>query len=163
MIRSIVVLSALCLFSSFAGAQAQSTASSASAPGPRDALRVLFVGQDPNNLKVMFSDMAKKRTHQLYRERTSAWESLLRYHFKNVTVVHGEDYRVEMSDEVDVTIFDVPPKELTSAKRGKDPVTGEPTYQAATYLPESFDRPAIMIGANAPRIGEPLGLKLDWL
>ncbi|MFT4511494.1 MAG: hypothetical protein ACI89X_004157 [Planctomycetota bacterium] len=162
MTRFSAVLTALLLSASFAGAQAPA-ASLTPASAAREDLRVLFVGQDPANLKVMFSDMAVERTHQLHRERTAAWESLLRYHFKNVTVVHGEDYRVAMSDDVDVTVFDVPPKTLTAAERGVDPDTGKPTYQSATYLPESFDRPAIMIGASAPRIGEPLGLKLDWL
>ena len=184
MIRFPSVFSALLLCATFVGAQApaatapaatapdatapaatapDATAAAATATDGRTDLRVLFVGQDPAALKVMFSNMAVERTRKLYRERTPAWEALLRYHFKNVTVVYGDDYRVEMSDAADVTIFDVPPKALSEAKRGTDPVTGEPTYQAATYLPESFDRPAIMIAANAPRIGEPLGLKLDWL
>lgn len=171
MTRLTAVLSALLLSASFAGAQAPaasssspvSLASASPASAAREDLHVLFVGQDPADLKIMFSSMAVPRTRQLYRERTAAWESLLRYHFEHVTVVHGEDYRVEMSDDVDVTIFDVPPKALTAVKRGTDPDTGKSTYQAATYLPESFDRPAIMISASAPRIGEPLGLKLDWL
>ncbi|MFT4842063.1 MAG: hypothetical protein ACJA0V_001995 [Planctomycetota bacterium] len=176
MTRLTAVLSALLLSASFAGAQAPAASSSSPAnlalaslesaspaSAAREDLRVLFVGQDATDLKIMFSSMAVPRTRQLYRERTAAWESLLRYHFEHVTVVHGEDYRVEMSDDVDVTIFDVPPKALTAVKRGTDPDTGKSTYQAATYLPESFDRPAIMISASAPRIGEPLGLKLDWL
>lgn len=161
MIRFVAASMALVLLLGFASGQSAGAPSSSQA-GATD-LRVLFVGQDPENLKVMFSDMAVPRTHQLYRERTAAWEALLRYHFAHVTVVHGEEYRVEMSDAVDVTIFDVPPKELTKAQRGKDSVTGKSFYKAASYLPESFDRPAILIGANAPRIGEPIGLKLDWL
>jgi len=151
----------LCI--TFLAAQEQPPAATAATETPREPLRVLLVGHDPAAPKIMFSDMAVARTEQLYRERTAAWEALLRYHFRDVKVVYGSDYRVEMSDAVDVTIFDAQPKAITAAKRGKDPVTGESTYQAATYLPESFDRPAILIAANAPTIGEPLGLKLDWL
>ena len=119
-------------------------------------LRVLLVGHDPEAPQVMFRQLAKPRTFRLYRERTAAWESLLRYHFEHVKVVYGKDYEVAMSDDFDVTIFDARPKELTSAQR-------QPQYRPASYLPESFDRPAILIAENSPRIGEPIGLKLDWL
>lgn len=127
------------------------------------APRVLLVGQDPDALQVPFSDMSKPRTRQLYRERTAAWEALLRYHFAEVTVVHGADYTVGMSDDVDVTVFDTLPPKLRQAVRGVDPETGEQTYEPPLYLPESFARPAILIGPNAATIGEPIGLKLDWL
>lgn len=126
-------------------------------------LRVLFVGHDPAAPKIASYDADNPRTQALHRERTAAWESLLRYHFANVKVVHGDDYAVAMSDDVDVTIFDTQPKAITEAVRGKDPVTGKNTYKAATYLPESFDRPALMISQVSSRIGEPLGSKLDWL
>lgn len=156
--RILTFLLALLLSASLSVAQD----SAASSPDT-NSLRVLLVSHDPASPKMSFADMAKARTHRLYRERAAAWEALLRYHFEHVKVVYGDDYHVAMSDAVDVTIFDARPKALTAAKRGKDPVTGESTYEAATYLPESFDRPAILIADNAPRIGEPLGLKLDWL
>jgi len=127
------------------------------------SLRVLFVGHDPVAPKIASYDKGDPRKQALFRERTAAWESLLRYHFQNVTVVHGTDYKVEMSDAVDVTVFDAVPTALTEAVRGKDPKTGKPTYKAATYLPKSFDRPALMISNVSSRIGEPLGSKLDWL
>lgn len=117
---------------------------------------VLLVGNDPEAPRIPFRDHAKERTFKLYRERTAAFEALLRYHFEKVEVVHGADYDVAMSDDFDVTVFDTLPKALTTAVR-------EPEYRAATYLPESFDRPALMIADVSPRIGEPIGLKLDWL
>ena len=118
-----------------------------------DDLRVLLVGHDPAAPQLVFRQLAKQRTFALYRERTAAWEALLRYHFANVTVVHGADYRVSMSDDVDVTIFDARP-----------PLLGTPgESQRPPYLPASFDRPAVLISENAPLIGEPIGLKLDWL
>ncbi len=121
-----------------------------------DNLRVLLVGHDPAAPKVPFPDMANERTYALYRERTAAFEALLRYHFEGVRVVHADDYRVEMSDEVDVTVFDALPKPVT-------PAGAEDGYRPAVYLPESFDHPALMIAENSPRIGDSLGLKLDWL
>ncbi|HEX5051915.1 MAG TPA: hypothetical protein VFZ65_09100 [Planctomycetota bacterium] len=156
MLRPLIPLAALLLFGAFAGAQDAS-------PATKSGLRVLLVGQDPAAPKLPFADMAKERTLRLYRERTAAWEALLRYHFENVRVVHGEDYAIEMSNDADVTIFDCRPKALTPRVDEKDPRTGERIYKAATYLPESFDRPALMIAENSPLIGEPIGLKLDWL
>lgn len=126
-------------------------------------LRVLLVGHDPARPETGMVDTDRARSLPLLRERTAAWEALLRYHFAHVTLVYGADYTVAMSADHDVTVFDTRPKALTEAVRGKDPQTGESTYQAATYLPESFDRAAITISDNSPRIGEPLGLKLDWL
>lgn len=118
-------------------------------------LRVLLVGHNPDAPKVVFPQLAKPRTKRLYRERTAAWEALLRYHFEHVQVVHGNDYKTAMSEAVDVTIFDCRPKPLPAPNKTK---SGRPLA-----LPESFDRPAILIAENAPLIGEPIGLKLDWL
>ncbi|MFT4540983.1 MAG: hypothetical protein ACI841_004492 [Planctomycetota bacterium] len=126
-------------------------------------LRVLYVGDDPEAPKIMFADSADARTVELYQERNSAFTAFLTRRFANVSMVHGDDYNAELSDDVDVTIFDTRPKALTPSSRDIDPDTGEMDYKPATYLPDDFDRPALMISANSPVIGEPLGLKLDWL
>ena len=128
-----------------------------------DDLRVLFVGQDPAAPQIGYADAEKARTLPLLRERTGAWEALLRYHFKNVTVVYGADYEASMSDAVDVTIFDALPKPLVEAVREQDPDTGEWSYEPPVYLPDDFSRPALAIAHHTPRIGEALGTKLDWL
>ena len=118
---------------------------------------VLFVGHDPAQPEPMFANMATPRTMALHRERTPAFEALLRYHFDEVRVVHAADYTVALSDEYDVTIFDATPKALTEAKRSED------GYVPASYLPLDFDRPAITIAGISDRVGASLGLKLDWL
>ena len=128
-----------------------------------DTLRVLLVGNDPAAPAPGMMDRDDPRTMPLMRERTAAWEALLRYHFEHVTVVYGADYDVEMSAAHDVTIFDTRPKALTPTVNRVDEKTGERIYRAATYLPESYDHATITISDNSPRIGEPLGLKLDWL
>ena len=122
-----------------------------------EGLRVLLVGHDPAAPQVPLPALANERTGALYRERTAAFEALLRYHFEDVRVVYGEQYRVEMSDEVDVTVFDAPPRALTPSN------TDGGGHSSVAYLPASFDRPALMIAQTSPRIGESLGLKLDWL
>ncbi len=135
----------------------------AAAPTKKSELRVLFVGHDPAAPQVPFADMAKGRTLELYKERTPAFDAFLRERFSHVTVVYGPKYTVDMSDQVDVTIFDSRPKALTPSQRDVDPKTGQTHYKPATYLPETFTRPALTISENSPRIGEPVGLKLDWL
>ena len=138
------------------------TATADGPPKSKSALRVLFVGHDPESPQIV-SSSAIGRTRDLYEERTADFENFLRQRFRSVRVVYGEDYSVEMSDRADVTIFDCRPKALTPARNEVDKTTGETIYEPATYLPVSFDRPALMISAASPLIGEPLGLKLDWL
>lgn len=129
----------------------------------KSELRVLLVAHDPENPSPAFAELRDGRSGELFAERKSAFEALLREHFTDVRVVLGEDYEVALSDTVDVTLFDSRPKALTPVVNEVDPATGERHYEPATYLPESFTRPALMIADVSPRIGEPLGLKLDWL
>lgn len=137
----------------------------AAPPGGDDAsaLSVLFVGHDPASPHISFPDMAVERTHELYAERTPAFDAFLRAHFDEVRVVHAADYTTEMSDAVDVTIFDTPPTAIEEAGWRTDALTGQEVYSKAVHLPQGFDRPALMIGEASPRIGEGIGLKLDWL
>lgn len=131
----------------------------------KNDLRVLLVGHNPDDPKVMFRQLATERTFRLHRERTAAFEALLRYHFERVTVVYADDYLPKMSDDVDVTVFDVVPRVLTAEVRefDEDGKYNPNSYRAPSYLPESFDRPALLTAGVTPRVGEPLGLKLDWL
>ncbi len=129
----------------------------------KSEVRVLFVGHDPESRQLPFGVGAADRTYELYRERTTSFDAFLREHFEDVTTVFGSDYTVAMSDEVDVTIFDDLPKPLTAEVREIDGGTGKMRYEPASYLPQDFSHPVLMIGVNSPRIGEPLGLKLDWL
>ncbi|MFT7619178.1 MAG: hypothetical protein ACI97A_002828 [Planctomycetota bacterium] len=126
-------------------------------------LRVLLVAHDPEAPSIPFASSATSRTYALYRERTAAFEALLRYHFKHVKVVYGADYTSAISDNFDVTVFDARPKALSPSSRNENPTTGEIDFKPARYLPESFNRASLTISDNSPRIGEPLGLKLDWL
>ena len=129
----------------------------------KSELEILFVGHDPKAPQRPFGSAfdGNDRLKQLYMERTQSFTKFLRSRFEKVRVVLAAEYRVEMSNEVDVTIFDARPKPLTKQTNRVDPKTGQRV--PASYLPRSFDRPALTIAENSPRIGEPLGLKLDWL
>lgn len=144
------------------GAPTQRGTAKVDAPAKTD-LQILLVTHDPAAPKPPFQDLAKERTIELYKERSTAWEQLLRKHFRDVTVVYGADYHVDLSAKADVTIFDARPTPLRESSRGVEPKTGEPTYMPPLYIPESFDHAALMISENSPLIGEPIGLKLDWM
>lgn len=128
----------------------------------KSELRVLFVGQNPENPKVPFPGLATERTHELFRERTGAFDKFLNEHFESVRIVHGEDYDSGMSDEVDVTVFDA----LVSENKLNPPALGGIAalgYGGTQHLAPDFDRPALMISHISARLGEDMGLKLDWL
>lgn len=149
MLRSLALLA--CLTASPAAA---------SAPPPlaqKSDLRVLLVTHDPESPRVPIPSIATDRTHELYRERGPAFEAFLREHFEHVEAVVGMDYREEMSEGVDVTVFDSPPLRTDDFGGSSGPTVRERT------LNRNFSRPALMIGYASPRIGEPIGLKLDWL
>jgi hypothetical protein len=137
-LRSIALLACLVV----SGPTAVALQAAAEKDLQKSALRVLLVAHDPESPQVSFPDLATERTHALYSERRDAFAKLLREHFQDVRVVLADDYRAGMSDDVDVTVFDARP---------------------ARELDRSFSRPALMIGEASPRIGERLGLKLDWL
>jgi len=110
------------------------------------------VGHDPEHPYI--NDEPTPRMVALHQERTAAFETLLREHFHQVTVVHVADYEVVMSEAADVTLFDASPGGL----EGPGGI-GDLPYR----LPPGFSRPALMIAENAHEIGAPLGLKLGWL
>lgn len=152
------------VIAAFAATLTCSTLVAQDAPAQSD-LKILFVGHDPEAPQRPFSGAfdENRRMKQLYAERTPAFEKFLRGRFKRVRVVLSADYAVAMSNDADVTIFDARPKVLTPGVNEVDPATGQRVYKPASYLPMDFDRPALTIAENSPRIGEPLGLKLDWL
>ena len=126
----------------------------------RQSLRVLFVGNDP---KQDYSPRSYQtgpdadRFDELMKERTPAFEKLLREHFETVTVVIGKDYQVALSDDYDVTVFDVLPPPI-----GEREVAG---WKKKIRLPADFSNPAVMIGNVAPMTLGRFGwdLRLDHL
>ncbi len=128
----------------------------------KSELRILFVGQDPDDPQVPFRSLATERTYELFRERTAAFEELLREHFQSVRVVHGADYEPALSEAVDVTIFDAIPPDHRPDSSAHDALPSQ-QIRWGNYLPRDFNRPALMISHVSARIGEDLELKLDWL
>lgn len=116
-------------------------------------LEILLVGHDPAAPYINYEPT--ERMVALFEERTGAYESFLKQHFTEVTVVFANDYEVAMSNGADVTIFDAKPRVLIPA----DNVTS----YFPQLLPDDFSKPALMIGEVSADIGLGSRLKLDWL
>ena len=130
------------------------------------ALKILFVGYEPSKVVVTDGDRLSKnpeRAAQLRRERTPAFENLLKQNFKTVKVVYADDYKQSMSADYDVTIFDAAPHKIKNEVLEKD-ASGKPIgFHPAEYLTPDFSDAALLISTTAPSIGEPLQYKMDWL
>lgn len=123
-------------------------------------LRVLYVGSNPDQpirVPSYKAGAAATRYSELRQERMPAFNKLLNSHFDSVKSVNVEDYRVEMSNNVDVTIFDAKPPAIEDVDMG--------TWTKHVRMPRDFNRPALMIGNVGPttlgRHG--LGFRLDHL
>ena len=128
-----------------------------------ERLRVLFVGNDPSTPEGYGYGGNSEYIAELNQTRVDEYTSFLAEYF-DVVQVFAEDYNVEMSNAVDVTIFDALPMEL----QGLDMSTGERKEWRSSvrdtwkYLPEDFDSPAIIIAGLGAPIGDSLELKIDW-
>jgi len=132
-------------------------------PQPRPVHRVLLVGHDPAAPDVTFPQLAKERTHALYRERTAAWASFLKQHFEHVEVVYAAAYDVSMSAAADVTVFDACPAVLSRRMQPSAVEAGHSAGPKRSYGLADLSFAAITISEQSSAIGESRGLKLDWL
>ena len=150
MMKRILIIYILCYLC--IGAQAQVKKSNVS---------VLYVGgsSDMETFGVKVDSVALQKD---MAERTASFEKMLKQYFKTVGVVQGKDYAPDMSDNYDVTVFDGKLRELEPERlvRGEGGQILERV--APRYLPEDFDRPAVMLVEMGETLGRRIGLKTDW-
>lgn len=133
-------------------------------------ITVLYVGYSPDkpmpeNLESVgvTGGMSEERFKTEYGTRMTAFKKLLNTYFKTVQTVDARDYKENMSNKHDVTIFDQTPATLKERIINKDPETGEfLSMEPAKYVSDDFSRPSIFIGHTSSVIGASLGSKLDW-
>lgn len=131
-------------------------------------ISILFVGNSPDKElteKQMKNNAwpEKERYVEEVKTRMLSFMNLLNQYFTEVKSVDVLDYKAEMSDNYDVTIFDENPRQLVKASREIDEKTGRIIkYNPSVYLPEDYNRPTLFIGHTASTIGKSLGSKLDW-
>jgi hypothetical protein len=95
--------------------------------------------------------------------RTKDFVTFLSKHFTKVGETNYEKFKEDEAKAYDVVIFDwtsIYPRD----KDGKlaEKLTGIHTPKAPT-LSETFDRPAVLIGAAGGSVAGSLGLKINWL
>ncbi|MDE7074747.1 MAG: protein-disulfide reductase DsbD N-terminal domain-containing protein [Odoribacter sp.] len=125
-------------------------------------LKVLYVGGSADIQTGYGTEVDPEVERKSVAERMAAFEQMLDEYFSVVKVVDGKDYRVEMSNEYDVTVFDGKLRELTPRLIERDASGKVVKYVPATYLPLEFDRPAVVLAEMGETIGRPIGLKTDW-
>ncbi|GAA3617534.1 hypothetical protein Q4Q39_00225 [Flavivirga amylovorans] len=140
------------------------------AQAERQDISVLYVGYNPEkpipeNLESsrVTGGMAPERFKKEYGSRWSAFKNLLETYFIKVTAVDPRDYKEEMSEQHDVTVFDQAPNPIKERTIHNDPETGKfVSMEPAKYVSDHFNSASIFIGHTASVIGSSLGSKLDW-
>lgn len=124
-------------------------------------LKILYVGGS-SDLNTWGTKVDSVFLRQSAAERMASFEEMLNTYFETVEVMDAKDYLPEMSDRYDVTIFDGKPRQLTPPKIEKNAEGRVINRIAAGYLPETFDRPAVMVAEMGETLGRRIGLKTDW-
>lgn len=117
----------------------------------KSKLRVLYVGPDPaSQLNVptysptrYLTGKERERFAELRAGRPEAFRSLLSKNFDNFKIMVAGDYRVQLSERFDVTIFDAQPPVIETIKQPEG-------WDKEIRLPDNFSHPAIMIGEVGP-------------
>ena len=130
---------------------------SAQGNAQKSDLRILYVGGSVEfSTTLTANDPGKIKASA--ESRMKAFEKFLKDYFTNVTVIHADNYRQEMSNDYDVTVMDGTPKQIlpTILDRERD------LFLKPGYLTEDFDRPILAIGEICEVIGSRIGVKNDW-
>lgn len=128
----------------------------------KEKVSVLYVGGSPdfNTIGGMPADPAE--VAKSAKERAADFTRFLKQRFTKVTAIDGKDYRPEMSEAYDVTVFDSKPAVLRPEVIERDENGRVIRYEKAAYLPDDFDDAVICIAEASENIGRSLGNKNDW-
>lgn len=124
-------------------------------------LKVLYVGGNPDFDTFTVKRSAEERKASV-KSRMEAFDVMLHDYFDSVAVIDGMEYKPEMSENYDVTIFDGPIPELKPAIRETDAQGNITRYVRSQLLPDDFDCAAITIGSTGEAVGRAIGSKNDW-
>lgn len=127
----------------------------------KSSVSVLYVGGQAD-VETAATKVDKDVLAQSVKTRMAAWDKYLRAYFKTVKSINGMDYKPEMSNQYDVTIFDGRIPKLRPAMQVKDADPLKTIYLPAQYLPDDFDRANITIASIGEDLGRSLGSKNDW-
>ena len=149
-------------------------------------MSVLYVGIDPQKgiPQRSFSNgagIAANRYEEDVQGRIAAFVELLNQYFAEVKAVDARDYEENMTENVDVVIFDAVTNPLPRVnarekpfmsagshfqvgiqKEGLESAMNQEHLFEARYFPDMYAKPTVFIGDVAGIMGASLGLKLDW-
>ena len=131
-------------------------------------LKVLFVGFNPESSfpeklsMTALGGMSEERFKEDFKTRYPVFMEYLNKTFSNVKGVDARDFKAEMSEGYDVTIFDQVPPPIKKRVMEIDTNGQVSKYEPAKYIDETFDHATLFIGHTAPVIAQPVGAKLDW-
>lgn len=128
----------------------------------KENLNVLYVGGSPDINTIGGPIVDSIAVAKSVKTRMADFTKFLKGHFSKVTAIEGKNYRPEMSDNFDVTVFDGRPAELTPEVREMDDKGRLVKYEKASYLPADFDNACVMIAEMSEMLGRSIGTKNDW-
>ena len=130
-------------------------------------LRVLYLGGQVDWTHGEMGSEDHYKTQEDFQksqtERMNAFGDLLRTYFTTVKTMPASDWKPELSNGYDVTIFDGVPPVLKETDKEYIYQGKVNTMKIKHYLPEDFACPSITIASIGNRIGQPYGCKNDWL
>ena len=130
-------------------------------------LRVLYLGGQSDWAHGEYSgpDHFKSEAdfQKSVEDRTAAFGNLLRTYFTTVKTMSAKDWKPEMSNDYDVTIFDGVPPVLKVEEKDYVFRGNTEKMKLKHYLPQDFACPSITIASIGETIGRQYGSKNDWL
>ena len=133
----------------------------------KQKLRVLYLGGQADwthgemGSNDHFKDEAEYKAEVAKRE--ASFGELLRTYFTTVKTMQAKDWKPEMSNGYDVTIFDGCPPVLKEKEKDYIYKGRTQKIKLKEYLPQDFSCPSITIASIGERVGRQYGSKNDWL
>lgn len=124
------------------------------------------LAQEKQELKVLFvggnSDGRRGPSPEGTKTRMAVYETFLKQHFTDVTMVNVADYTESMSYKVDVTIVDA---DLTPTAEGGEAFLPDGTRRYFNHqrLSHDFNQPMLFIAEAGERNTRNIGSKFDWM
>ena len=125
----------------------------------KSKLKVLYVAQNPDLPDGYTFGGDRELWQSLKKDRPQDFYQFFQQYFETVTMVYGENYKEEMSDKHDVTVFDA----LIPETNGKMTKLWSHYPQVPDYFSDDFDAASVMIAGVGGAMTNSLDLKIDWL
>ena len=143
------------------------TSSACKAAVKKQKLRVLYLGGQVDWTHGEYGSnnhfKSQAEFEQEVAKRTTSFEDLLRTYFTTVKTMPAKDWKPEMSNGYDVTIFDGRPPVLKEVEKEYMYKGKAQKMKVRYYLPDNFSCPSITIASIGSTIGQEYGSKNDWL